>query len=127
MTGQEATNVAKGFNDRLGITGVILTKLDGDTRGGAALSIHNVTGAPIKFVGVGEKLVGARAVLSGSAGVAHSRDGRRADADREDAEPLFAKSRPKSSRRSFSSRASPSTIFSSRCDKCASWDRSTIY
>jgi signal recognition particle subunit SRP54 len=56
MTGQEATNVAKGFNDRLGITGVILTKLDGDTRGGAALSIHKVTGAPIKFVGVGEKL-----------------------------------------------------------------------
>ena len=56
MTGQEATNVAKGFNDRLGITGVIFTKLDGDTRGGAALSIHNATGAPIKFVGVGEKL-----------------------------------------------------------------------
>jgi signal recognition particle subunit SRP54 len=56
MTGQEATNVAKGFNERLGITGVILTKLDGDTRGGAALSIHHVTGAPIKFVGVGEKL-----------------------------------------------------------------------
>jgi signal recognition particle subunit SRP54 len=56
MTGQEATNVAKGFNDRLGITGVILTKLDGDTRGGAALSIHKVTGAPIKFIGVGEKV-----------------------------------------------------------------------
>jgi len=56
MTGQEATNVAKGFHERLGITGVILTKLDGDTRGGAALSIHSVTGAPIKFVGVGEKL-----------------------------------------------------------------------
>ncbi|MDQ2866730.1 MAG: signal recognition particle protein [Candidatus Eremiobacteraeota bacterium] len=56
MTGQEATNVAKGFNDRLGITGVILTKMDGDTRGGAALSIFDVTGAPIKFVGVGEKL-----------------------------------------------------------------------
>jgi signal recognition particle subunit SRP54 len=56
MTGQEATNVAKGFHDRLGITGVILTKLDGDTRGGAALSIHTVTGAPIKFIGVGEKL-----------------------------------------------------------------------
>jgi signal recognition particle subunit SRP54 len=56
MTGQEATNVAKGFHDRLGITGVILTKLDGDTRGGAALSIHAVTGAPIKFVGVGEKV-----------------------------------------------------------------------
>jgi signal recognition particle subunit SRP54 len=56
MTGQEATAVAKGFNDRLGITGVILTKMDGDTRGGAALSIFDVTGAPIKFVGVGEKL-----------------------------------------------------------------------
>ena len=56
MTGQEATNVAKGFNDRLGITGVILTKMDGDARGGAALSIHKMTGAPIKFVGVGEKL-----------------------------------------------------------------------
>ena len=56
MTGQEATNVAKGFNDLLGITGVILTKMDGDTRGGAALSIFDVTGAPIKFVGVGEKL-----------------------------------------------------------------------
>ena len=56
MTGQEATNVAKGFHERLCITGVILTKLDGDTRGGAALSIHSVTGAPIKFIGVGEKL-----------------------------------------------------------------------
>jgi signal recognition particle subunit SRP54 len=56
MTGQEATNVAKGFHDRLGITGVILTKLDGDSRGGAALSIHSVTGAPIKFVGVGERV-----------------------------------------------------------------------
>ncbi|MBV9277386.1 MAG: signal recognition particle protein, partial [Candidatus Eremiobacteraeota bacterium] len=56
MTGQEATNVAQGFHDRLGITGVILTKLDGDARGGAALSIHKVTGAPIKFIGVGEKL-----------------------------------------------------------------------
>ncbi|TAM91218.1 signal recognition particle protein [bacterium] len=56
MTGQEAVNVAKGFDDRLGITGVILTKLDGDARGGAALSIRHVTGAPIKFVGTGEKL-----------------------------------------------------------------------
>ncbi len=56
MTGQEATRVARVFHDRLGITGVILTKMDGDTRGGAALSIHKVTGAPIKFVGTGEKL-----------------------------------------------------------------------
>ncbi|MDQ2663464.1 MAG: signal recognition particle protein [Candidatus Eremiobacteraeota bacterium] len=56
MTGQEATNVARGFNERLGVTGVILTKMDGDSRGGAALSIHEVTGAPIKFIGMGEKL-----------------------------------------------------------------------
>lgn len=56
MTGQEATTVAKGFDERLGITGVILTKMDGDARGGAALSIFKMTGAPIKFVGVGEKL-----------------------------------------------------------------------
>ena len=56
MTGQDAVNVAKGFNDSLGITGVILTKLDGDARGGAALSIKAVTQRPIQFVGTGEKL-----------------------------------------------------------------------
>ena len=56
MTGQDAVNVAKSFNDTLEISGVILTKLDGDTRGGAALSVKAVTGKPIKFVGTGEKL-----------------------------------------------------------------------
>jgi signal recognition particle subunit SRP54 len=56
MTGQDAVNVAESFNDALGIDGVILTKLDGDTRGGAALSIRSVTQKPIKFVGMGEKL-----------------------------------------------------------------------
>jgi signal recognition particle subunit SRP54 len=56
MTGQDAVNVAQSFNDRLDITGVILTKLDGDTRGGAALSVKAVTGKPIKYAGVGEKL-----------------------------------------------------------------------
>ncbi len=56
MTGQEAVNVAETFNARLEITGVVLTKLDGDTRGGACLSIKAVTGKPIKFIGVGEKL-----------------------------------------------------------------------
>jgi signal recognition particle subunit SRP54 len=55
MTGQDAVNVAESFNERLGITGVILTKLDGDARGGAALSIRAVTDKPIKFVGLGEK------------------------------------------------------------------------
>lgn len=56
MTGQDAVNVAKSFNDLLDITGVIVTKLDGDTRGGAALSVKAVTGKPIKFSGIGEKL-----------------------------------------------------------------------
>ncbi len=56
MTGQDAVNVAESFNERLGITGVILTKLDGDARGGAALSLRAVTNKPIKFVGMGEKL-----------------------------------------------------------------------
>ena len=56
MTGQDAVNAAENFHSRVGVTGVILTKLDGDARGGAALSIRAVTGKPIKFVGVGEKL-----------------------------------------------------------------------
>ena len=56
MTGQDAVNVAGTFNEKLGIDGIILTKLDGDTRGGAALSTRAVTGKPIKFVGMGEKL-----------------------------------------------------------------------
>jgi len=56
MTGQDAVNVAENFNEHLDISGVILTKLDGDTRGGAALSIKAVTDKPIKFIGMGEKL-----------------------------------------------------------------------
>jgi signal recognition particle subunit SRP54 len=55
MTGQDAVNSAKQFHDRLGLTGVVLTKMDGDARGGAALSIRHVTGQPIKFIGTGEK------------------------------------------------------------------------
>lgn len=58
MLGQDAVNTAKAFNERLNLTGVILTKLDGDSRGGAALSVRMVTGKPIKFVGMGEKLDG---------------------------------------------------------------------
>ena len=58
MLGQDAVNTAKAFNERLSLTGVVLTKLDGDSRGGAALSVRMVTGKPIKFVGVGEKLDG---------------------------------------------------------------------
>jgi len=58
MQGQDAVNVAKSFNDALPLTGVVLTKLDGDARGGAALSVRQVTGKPIKFAGIGEKLTG---------------------------------------------------------------------
>ncbi len=56
MSGQEAVNVAKAFNDKLKLTGMIMSKLDGDSRGGAALSIKHLTGVPIKYIGVGEKL-----------------------------------------------------------------------
>ena len=56
MTGQEAVNIARGFNERLGITGLVLTKVDGDARGGAALSMRAVTGVPIKYMGTGEKV-----------------------------------------------------------------------
>lgn len=56
MTGQDAVNAAASFNESVGLTGIILTKLDGDTRGGAALSVNAVTGCPVKFVGVGEKV-----------------------------------------------------------------------
>jgi signal recognition particle subunit SRP54 len=61
MQGQDAVNTAKAFSDALPLTGVILTKLDGDARGGAALSVRHVTGKPIKFAGVGEKLAGLEA------------------------------------------------------------------
>ncbi|HDR8908175.1 TPA: signal recognition particle protein [Burkholderia multivorans] len=61
MLGQDAVNTAKAFNDTLPLTGVVLTKLDGDSRGGAALSVRHVTGKPIKFVGVAEKLDGLEA------------------------------------------------------------------
>ncbi len=57
MTGQDAANTAKAFNDALALTGVILTKADGDARGGAALSVREITGKPIKFIGMGEKIV----------------------------------------------------------------------
>jgi signal recognition particle subunit SRP54 len=56
MTGQDAVNVAKAFTERVGVTGIVLTRVDGDARGGAALSMRQITGKPIKFVGLGEKL-----------------------------------------------------------------------
>jgi signal recognition particle subunit SRP54 len=56
MTGQDAVNIAKNFSEQIGVDGIILTKMDGDARGGAALSIISVTGKPIKFIGTGEKI-----------------------------------------------------------------------
>jgi signal recognition particle subunit SRP54 len=58
MTGQEAVNIAQGFDEQVGITGLVLTKVDGDARGGAAISMREVTGVPIKFLGTSEKLDG---------------------------------------------------------------------
>ena len=83
MTGQEAVNVAQAFQERVAFDGVVLTKLDGDARGGAALSVKAVTGKPIKLASVGEKLDAARVVPPRPHGVADPRHGRRAHADRE--------------------------------------------
>ena len=68
--GQEAVNVAKTFHERLGLTGIILTKIDGDARGGAALSMKKVTGTPIKFMGTGEKVEEFESFLPRSIGFA---------------------------------------------------------
>ena len=76
MTGQDAVNVAGSFNEKIGVDGVILTKLDGDTRGGAALSIRAVTGRPILYVGMGGKAFRPGAVLSGADGVPDPGNGR---------------------------------------------------
>ena len=78
MTGQDAVKSADEFHKRLGITGVILTKMDGDARGGAALSIRTVTGQPLKFVGVGEKFDALEPFHPDRVASAHSRHGRRA-------------------------------------------------
>ena len=78
MTGQDAVNVAEAFAERVDFDGVLLTKLDGDARGGAALSVKAVTGKPILYASVGEKLDAARALPSGADGGPDPRDGRRA-------------------------------------------------
>ncbi len=83
MTGQDAVKSADEFHKRLGITGVILTKMDGDARGGAALSIRHVTGQPLKFVGIGREIRRAGAVLSGPGRLPHPRHGRRVVVHRE--------------------------------------------
>ena len=81
MQGQDAVNTAKAFAEALPLTGVILTKLDGDSRGGAALSVLHVTGKPIKFAGVARKTERIGTISSRPHGLAHSRHGRRAGTD----------------------------------------------
>ena len=83
MTGQDAVNVAQTFAEKVGIDGVILTKMDGDTRGGAALSIKSVTGKPILYVGMGEKFIRSGTVLSGENGIPYPWYGRCNEPDRE--------------------------------------------
>ena len=103
MTGQDAIKSAGEFNRRVGVTGVVLTKMDGDARGGAALSVVSVVGVPIAFVGSGERLAGSRAVPRRPRGVAHARHGRRAVAHREGrGGRIDARTRRSSSRRSGS-------------------------
>ena len=82
MTGQDAVRSAEEFHRRVGITGVILTKMDGDARGGAALSIKQVTGQPVKFVGVGERYDALEPFYPDRVRPAHPRHGRRSVADR---------------------------------------------
>ena len=86
MTGQDAVNVAKAFGERAGITGVVLTRVDGDARGGAALSMRAITGKPIVLLGTGEKIDALEAVPPGPHRRAHSRHGRRGQ-PRRDAPP----------------------------------------
>ncbi len=69
MTGQDAANTAKAFNEALPLTGVILTKADGDARGGAALSVRYITGKPVKFIGMGEKTDALEPFHPGSSGL----------------------------------------------------------
>ena len=83
MTGQEAVNVATAFNETVGLDGVILTKIDGDARGGAALSVKEVVGKPILFAGTGEKLDEFEPFHPDRMAEPHPRHGRRADAHRE--------------------------------------------
>ena len=82
MTGQEAVNVAKAFQERIDFDGVVMTKLDGDARGGAALSVKAVTGKPIKLASVGEKLDALEWFHPDRMAGPHPRHGRRAHADR---------------------------------------------
>ena len=125
MIGQDAVRSAGEFHKRLGLTGVILTKLDGDARGGAALSIRKVTGAPVKFVGVGEKYDALEAFLSRAHRLAHPRHGRRALADRARRADHRRKAGRASCERKLRAANSRSRIFAISCARSARWARSS--
>ena len=121
MPGQDAVNTAKAFGDALPLTGIILTKLDGDARGGAALSVRQVTGKPIKFVGVGEKLAGLEAFhpermasrVLGMGDVLSLIEEAQREVDHGEAEKLAKKMQ--------AAKASTSTISRCRSCRCARW------
>ena len=79
LTGQDAVNLARAFDEKIGITGIVLTRIDGDGRGGAALSMRAVTGKPIKLMGTGEKLDGLEDFHPAAHRRPHSRHGRRGE------------------------------------------------
>ena len=118
MTGQDAVRSADEFHKKLTLTGVVLTKMDGDARGGAALSIRQVTGQPIKFIGVGEKYDALEPFHPDRIVVAHSGHGRHPVADRKGR----AADRQEESRRNRQPRRSPATasrwkIFAISCGR----------
>ena len=123
MTGQDAVKSADEFHKRLGITGVILTKMDGDARGGAALSIRHVTGQPLKFVGVGEKLGRARAVPSRPRGQSHPGHGRHSVASSRRPASRSTRRRPSRCSASSSTTISRWRISATSCGRSASWGR----
>ena len=99
MTGQDAVNVAKAFGERAGITGIVLTRVDGDARGGAALSMRAITGKPIVLIGIGEKVDALETVPPRAHRRPHPRHGRRRQPGREGGRDAPTKTRPKSSPR----------------------------
>ena len=122
MQGQDAVNTAKAFREALPLTGVILTKLDGDARGGAALSVRHVTGKPIKFAGVGEKLDGLEAFHPERMASRILGMGDVLSLIEEAHTQRRSRRRPRSSpRRSSPARASTSRTSRRRSARCARW------
>ena len=99
MTGQDAVNVAKAFGERAGVTGIVLTRVDGDARGGAALSMRAITGKPIVLIGTGEKVDALETVSSRAHRRPHPRHGRRRQPGREGGRDASTRTKPRSSPR----------------------------